>query len=329
MKRLFLAFLLIFLFGCAISPNLKESEPARKIFGEDNINIGELSSKRGVVINFVENKPPKKIDGSFYIGLNARNYLPENSDVSILVIPRRQVQGNLDSKEGIKGILTIEKALYDVDEGESSFEQSYDFAKFVGAGNKLTTSLDLDSKGDVSLGPYVLQPRFESEKIRFSLEYIYSVNSKISGKLCLADPNLREFKCPERLTESEFLGPARQMPVTITNIDKRIIAAKEGYYEVYLDFTIKNKGSGNATDSVLFNAEMKGYGIGMRCKSGQHSGDVYNELLPMRLKLEDNNALVECSGRIPAGEQIEPDLIMSLSYNYKVNLYTSEIEIIK
>ncbi len=332
-KIILLIILAVLLGGCNTYQKLRESGKVQDLFGEEGIPIGVLSAKRGIVVNFVENKPPGKIEGGrFYIGLHFENYLPRELESYVYLLPTKRIESDLDSRAGVKGSVVVAGAVYNVDDEQKSEELNYDYAKFVRKGTKLATSFDLDQAGDVSLGPYFVKLKYANEeKFRLYLEYTYNVDERITGKLCLANPSVKNFRCPERLGETSFSGPARQMPITVTKIDKQILGVKENYYEVDLKFHIENKGQGNITEKgIMFNADLKNYEIGLRCQSDQSKDNrdknVY-ESLPLTLELKEGKAVVSCKGRVNDPEPAEPDVRMSLNYDYVVELYSNEIKV--
>ncbi|MDO8556219.1 MAG: hypothetical protein Q7R96_03535 [Nanoarchaeota archaeon] len=256
MNKLFfsLSILCIFLIGCTtIEDTIKGG----------TLNQGTISGKRGILINFVPEKPPQTLETgqTFLLGLKTENYLPEKTAVQVTITPTL----NIPTTTPLDQTFTVETtgAVYD--------EKNNKFIKLV---KEITPADKTDAGGDISLGPYSLNPEtaYGDQEFQLVVDYTYPVAVELKGRFCTADPSLiQKLSCKEQLQEKNLEGPARNIPITITSIEKKRQSATKETYRLGLVFHISDESQGNITkkgkdQQSLVHFTLTIPGIDMQCR---------------------------------------------------------------
>ena len=337
-----MAFFLIFISGCSLLP-----------FSKSGIQEGSVSGKRGVIMQFLADQPPKAVqeNENFFLGLKIDNYLPAATPVQLEIVPSLQIPGQ-SQRIDQSFMVQMDAAVAEDD-------------KVLHAGGIQSPQDKLDAGGNLHLGPYSYTLPYSDEEVQFFAEYSYPVEAMIKGRVCSADPSLASRpSCPgERLSESSFEGPARVLPITVSKVEKKPQSFSRNTYQLALDFYLEDKGSGNITTNIIFMPEIEGK-IPMKCKQDPLYGTdptgfsirefatgyaVAPATGAMQVQLKDGKAKVHCTSDLPsreqegnnsggsgkagsrldaAGEILDRELSMSLAYVYRVQLRSQKMNIV-
>ncbi len=286
--------ILIFVFGIFLVGCAKDVE--RKGLFEDAL----YQAGKGVVVEYREGTPPREIADVFSVAVELRNYNMEDMQVELDVwdsVTSEEKGGFVDETDRIVGIRRAE---------ESNGRRIY-------------------GREDIFFGIFSYRNVEIGESVQFFARINYDDKARNNFNMNLVYP--RDGTVMEVISGKRLGDGVNYEPVSVTKVEKEIIAVGENEIVVNLDIVIENLGGGKVVnrngDSVLnFLINSREGELEFRCNS-KDSEMKDSDSLDIEFSNKENKVEVKCkSNYIEAGTLKSFNIDIEMRYGYE---YVSSI----
>ena len=309
-KVIFILLLLILISGCATFKKRPDTTP-------DILRCRSFGPARGIVVDFVENAPPKEIreERKFTVSLKFANFNKNAMDVEYYVEDNTDASGF----ENQLGSVGIEPA---------AIEEKDGILRLYEPGCNIFGE-DLPEK---NLGIFVYNNLEVDKELEFIARIDYDYISLANGYFCVYDVNRQGSSVPCSMTEvlsgENALGlGTRYDPVAVTRVEKTLVGFGN-YILVNLNIFIQNLIENGIVDTE--NGEIVDFTM---IPDGELNFDCGSDnIVPgskrgnsLRVYLKDRKAIVNCQSEVNTDRLVKYGFNVELRYPYEYYARTGPI----